>query len=116
MPAWTASVEWHAASAFKPESYRSLVGSATAVVHTLGTLLEHSSYKQAVRQSDAASLAGIFAKLLKGDNPLAQGTEGSYERTNKDSGAPFIPALRPILDSKTSRASPHCPQDLPERS
>ena len=69
-----------------PETYRSLVGSATAVVHTLGTLLENSSYKQAVRQSDAASLAGVFAKLLKGDNPLAKGTEGSYERINKDSG------------------------------
>jgi hypothetical protein len=64
------------ASAFKPETYRSLVGSATAVVHTLGTLLENAGYKQAIRQSDAASLAGIVAKLLKGDNPLAQGDRG----------------------------------------
>ncbi len=56
------------------------------MVHTLGTLLENSNYKQAIRQSDAASLAGYFAKLLKGDNPLAKGTEGSYERINKDSG------------------------------
>jgi len=56
------------------------------VVHTLGTLLENSSYKQAIRQSDAASLVGMFAKHLKGDNPLAKGSEGSYERINKDSG------------------------------
>ena len=56
------------------------------MVHTLGTLLENSSYKQAIRQSDAASLVGMFAKHLKGDNPLAKGSEGSYERINKDSG------------------------------
>lgn len=114
VPTWTSSVEWHAASAFKPETYRSLVGSATAVVHTLGTLLENSSYKQAIRQSDAASLASTFARLLKGENPLAKGAEGSYERINKDSGATIHPSSPKIL--KRYRASPYCPSDLSGRS
>ena len=102
VPTWTTAVEWHAASAFKQETYRSLVGSATAVVHTLGTLLENSGYKRAMRQSDAAGLAGYFATLLKGDNPLAKGTEGSYERINKDSGVCvlLVPVRRPIDSEK----------------
>lgn len=81
----------------------------------MGTLLEHETYKQAVRQSDAASLASIFAKVLQGDNPLAQGTEGSYERINKDSGARFVLVRGPVLKQRYC-ISPHCPSDLSERS
>ncbi|OXB34246.1 mitochondrial protein [Cryptococcus neoformans] len=88
-PAWVPKVSWHSASAFSPSSYSSLVSSSTAVVHTLGILLEDQGYKKAVREGDLMSLAGGFLKGLGGGdgNPLktAEEKRGGYEGMNRDS-------------------------------
>jgi hypothetical protein len=59
------------------------------VVHTLGTLLENNSYKQAVREGNIPTLmCGIFQTFV-GDsgNPLKKKTTSSgYEVMNRDSG------------------------------
>lgn len=87
--AWTRQVQWTKASAFDPPSYASLLSSSTAVVHTLGILLE-SDYKGAVRGGD---LFGLARSLLGGKgNPLKDTQGGSerrkngYEAMNRDSG------------------------------
>jgi hypothetical protein len=85
-------VKWTKASAFDPPSYASLVSSSTAVVHTLGILLE-SDYKGSVRGGDlvglAKSLLGV-GTAAKG-NPLsdkggASERRSGYEAMNRDSG------------------------------
>lgn len=90
---WTESVKWKAADAFEPESYRELVAGSSAVVHTLGILIEDEEYKKHVR---SGNLMGLVSSLLgQGEgNPLMRGlnVDGkgkqpmTYERMNRDSG------------------------------
>lgn len=92
-------MQWHKASAFEPSSYSDLVGNATAVVHTLGILLEDEGYKRAVRGGDILELVSALAKGVTGSgeasNPLKTSKEraSSYEAMNRDSGEwdPFPP-------------------------
>lgn len=90
MPAWTEKVEWHSASAFEPESYRGMLASTDAVVHTIGTLLEGGEYKQSIKSGNPAVAASTTLRSildgLNGSNPLKAGDEGSYESINRDSG------------------------------
>lgn len=89
-PAWTDKVEWHSASAFQPDLYKSIISSSDAVVHTIGTLLEGGEYKQSIKGGNPVEVAGTTLKGvlngLNGSNPLKRGEEGSYERVNRDSG------------------------------
>lgn len=83
-------VDWRSASAFNPSSYTSLLPSCTAVVSTLGILLEGDSYKQGGQASPLGVLKGMV-KGFTGDrgNPLGEkgGEEKrSYERMNRDAG------------------------------
>lgn len=60
------------------------------MVHTLGTLLESAEYKESLKRGDGIgaliSSARSAINSLNGRNPLASGTEGSYESVNHDSG------------------------------
>lgn len=64
----------------------------TAVVHTLGILLEDSGYKRAVADGNVAGVLGALAKGVTGSgeasNPLKTTKErsSSYEAMNRDSG------------------------------
>lgn len=89
-PAWTSKVNWQAANALRPETYADLLPGATAVVHTLGTLLEDTSYKTALKESNVPALLSTFvsrlASLDPGSvNPLKDPhKEGGYEQMNRD--------------------------------
>ncbi|KAH9180666.1 mitochondrial protein [Lactarius sanguifluus] len=85
-PAWTEKVEWLTADALRPETYSHLLPGVSAVVHTLGTLLADTSYKDALRRQDLASAAGsIFRSLTgAGGNPLEE-HRNAYETLNRDS-------------------------------
>lgn len=90
-PAWSTRISWHKASAFEPTSYSELISNSTAVVHTLGILLEDTGYKSSVRGGDVLgvgkALLGGLGILGDGEgNPLKKGKEGGYERINRDSG------------------------------
>jgi len=79
-------VEWLRADALRPETYSHLLPDASAVVHTLGTLLADTKYKDALRKQDLAGAAASFLRLMgAGRNPLEESTDG-YERLNRDSG------------------------------
>ncbi|KZT70160.1 NAD(P)-binding protein [Daedalea quercina L-15889] len=89
-PAWVSKVDWQAADALKPETYSRLLPGVTAVVHTLGTLLEDTRYKKALSEGNVPALVGIVASNVFGSgpsgNPLAsgEGRQDSYETLNRD--------------------------------
>lgn len=80
-------MEWLRADALRPETYLHVLPDASAVVHTLGTLLADTKYKEALRKQDLAGAAASFLQSLTGAgrNPLEESPDG-YERLNRDSG------------------------------
>jgi hypothetical protein len=80
-------VEWLRADALRPETYSYLLPGVSAIVHTLGTLLPDTKYKDALRRQDLASVAESFLRILTdvGRNPL-EDRPNAYERINRDSG------------------------------
>lgn len=89
-PKWASAVTWHRGSAFDPSTYSDLVGSSSAVVHTLGILLEDAGYKDAIRRNDLLGIAKALTSSIMGGNgnPLKSAAEKqkSYEGMNRDSG------------------------------
>ncbi|KAL4886936.1 hypothetical protein BJY04DRAFT_43987 [Aspergillus karnatakaensis] len=97
-PGWARSVEWAKADILKPETYKSLLKDANAVVHSMGILLE-ADYKGVVqgREPIVSGLQRAFSPSKRGSqNPLqrregealkAQETDGqfTYELMNRDS-------------------------------
>lgn len=80
-------MEWLRADALQPETFSHLLPDASAVVHTLGTLLPDTKYKDAIRKQDLAGAAASFLQSLTGagQNPLEERPNG-YKRLNRDSG------------------------------
>jgi hypothetical protein len=81
-------VEWLKADALRPETYSYLLPGVSAIVHTLGTLLLDTKYKEALRRQDLAGAAESFLRTLfmgVGHNPLEE-WPNAYERLNRDSG------------------------------
>ncbi|ORY31932.1 hypothetical protein BCR39DRAFT_465115 [Naematelia encephala] len=105
-PAWSQSVTYHAASAFDPPSFSSLVADSTAVVHTIGILLEDAKYKQNIRDGN---LLGLARSLLGVDagNPLktAQDKLSGYEGMNRDSALNILDAMLSPTPSSSSSSS-----------
>lgn len=98
-PSWASSVEWAKADLLKPESYKSFLTNASAVVHSMGILLE-ADYKGVVqgREPIVSGLQRAFSSSKLGSqNPLTR-HEGealqpkerdgqlTYELMNRDSG------------------------------
>ena len=73
-----------------PDSYKHLLSGVTGIVHTIGTLLENTRYKAALRDGNVPGLIGSLASDLcaKSGNPLEadQDKKGTYELLNRDSG------------------------------
>ncbi|KAG2158188.1 mitochondrial protein [Suillus bovinus] len=61
-PAWVERVEWRKADAMNPESYADILPGVDAVVHTVGTLLDNTQYKQKMNEGDILG----FIKYLTG--------------------------------------------------
>jgi len=85
MPGWTSSVHWKTANALKPETYTDLVRDKSAVVHTIGTLLPNTQYKDALRRGDIPSLLGALYQSMRGSNPLSE-ESNLYDVLNRDTG------------------------------
>lgn len=81
-------VDWQQADALRPETYGHLLRDKTAVVHTLGTLLEDPAYKAALGAGDVLGLLKAFAGRVGTRNPLEERvTAGGYDELNRDAGA-----------------------------
>ncbi|BEJ14573.1 hypothetical protein CspHIS471_0403400 [Cutaneotrichosporon sp. HIS471] len=109
-PKWVHAVQWHRASAFEPNTYRGLLADKSAVVHTLGILLEDAGYKDAIARGDVLGLLGGMLRGATGSgpasNPLKTAVEarGTYEAMNRDS------ALT-VLDTMLAEPSPPAPAE-----
>lgn len=100
-PSWASSVEWAKADILKPESYKPFLSGATAVVHSMGILLE-ADYKGVVqgREPIVGGLQRAFSSSKQGSQNLLERREGealeskerdgqlTYELMNRDSGKP----------------------------
>ncbi|KAL6716808.1 hypothetical protein ACLMJK_004720 [Lecanora helva] len=100
-PSWSGSVSWEKADVLKPDSYKSFLEGADAVVHSMGILLE-ADYKGVLtgKESLWGGLRRAFSERKGGSvrNPLERGmgeegelraSEGdgqvTYELMNRDS-------------------------------
>ncbi|KAJ5164627.1 uncharacterized protein N7500_006457 [Penicillium coprophilum] len=85
-PSWAGSVEWAKADILKPESYKSHLNGASAVVHTMGILLE-ADYKGVVqgREPILSGLQRAFStSKLGSQNPLTRQEGEALEPKEKD--------------------------------
>lgn len=100
-PTWSHKVTWERADILSPSTYTPLLTSATAVVHTMGILLE-SDYKGVVRgeESPITAFTRLFSEARAGSqNPMtkkegedlkpqepanASGNKITYELMNRD--------------------------------
>ncbi|KAJ5126103.1 hypothetical protein N7448_005413 [Penicillium atrosanguineum] len=97
-PSWASSVEWAKADMLKPESYKPFLNGASAVVHSMGILLE-ADYKGVVqgREPILSGLQRAFSSSKLGSQDLLSRKEGealepkendgqlTYELMNRDS-------------------------------
>ncbi|KAJ5899784.1 hypothetical protein N7495_004528 [Penicillium taxi] len=97
-PPWASSVEWAKADILKPESYKQFLSGATAVVHSMGILLE-ADYKGVVQGTEpiVSGLQRAFSSSKLGSQDLLSRKEGealqskerdgqlTYELMNRDS-------------------------------
>ncbi|OJD28066.1 hypothetical protein ACJ73_00522 [Blastomyces percursus] len=97
-PRWAKSVEWAKADILKPATYKPFLKEASAVVHSMGILLE-ADYKGIVqgKESVISGLQKLFASSRPGSqNPLQRqegeeliakeaGGQLTYELMNRDS-------------------------------
>ncbi|PYH96769.1 NAD(P)-binding protein [Aspergillus ellipticus CBS 707.79] len=97
-PSWASSVEWAKADILKPETYKPFLSGATAVVHSMGILLE-ADYKGVVqgREPVLSGLQKAFSSSRPGSQDPLQRREGealqakerngqfTYELMNRDS-------------------------------
>ncbi|RJE20630.1 hypothetical protein PHISCL_07041 [Aspergillus sclerotialis] len=97
-PSWASSVEWAKADVLKPETYKPFLKGASAVVHTMGILLE-ADYKGVVqgREPIISGLQRAFSSSKLGSQNPLQRREGeklepkerdgqlTYELMNRDS-------------------------------
>ena len=101
-------MEWLSGDALQPETYSHLLPGVSAVVHTIGTLLADSKYKDALRRQDLAGAVDSFLTGLTGPgrNPLEE-RPSDYERLNRDSGLwrPFLFVTVDDVDVRSSAKS-----------
>lgn len=82
---------WRKGDAFQPETFADLLPEVDGVVHTLGTLIEDSRYKNAMKDGDFFALVRSFCHSVGGEgtNPLgrldANVRRNSYDAMNRDS-------------------------------
>ncbi|KAJ6128434.1 hypothetical protein N7471_009651 [Penicillium samsonianum] len=85
-PSWAGSVEWAKADILKPESYKPHLNGASAVVHSMGILLE-ADYKGVVqgREPILSGLQRAFStSKLGSQNPLTRQEGEALEPKEKD--------------------------------
>jgi len=110
-PAWTSNVDWQKGDALDPDSYTHHLADATAVVHTLGTLIEGAKYKEALKEGSLPGLISSLTSVLGSSNPLgAADAKTSYATLNRDSALRVCEAYistRPSLPLTKPRSFVH---------
>lgn len=74
-------VEWRKADALNPATYADILPTVNAVVHTIGTLLDNTNYKQKMAEGD---VMGFIKSIAGRSNPAGP---SAYETLNYETGA-----------------------------
>ena len=85
-PSWSHKVSWERADILKPNTYAPLLKGATAVVHTMGILLE-ADYKGVLRgqESPISGLMRAFSTNKQGaQDPMTRGKDEKLKPQEKD--------------------------------
>ncbi|KAH9484347.1 MIOREX complex component 2 [Psilocybe cubensis] len=111
-PAWTSNVDWQRGDALQPQTFAHLLPNVDGVVHTLGTLIEDSSYKRAVQDGNVAALFGSLTKrFFDSGNPLEKRSDSGnltgYDALNRDSALRVCEAF---LSSPAGTSDPNAPR------
>ena len=104
-------VDWQKGDALDPDSYSHHLSDATAVVHTLGTLIEGAKYKEAIKEGNFPGLISSLTSTLGSSNPLdAADAKTSYATLNRESALrackTYI-SIKPSLSLAKPRAFVH---------
>lgn len=83
-PEWASQVEWHIANAFDPPTYSDKLEGASAVVHTMGILIEED-YKSVLTGKESI-VSGL--KKAFDSREMDRGEQLTYEKMHRDSGMP----------------------------
>jgi hypothetical protein len=97
-------VDWQKGDALHPQTFTHLFPGVDGIVHTLGSLLENNSYKNALKENNIPALLGSLFQSATSDfgGPLEQerNNNTSYEVINRDSGEYFtFPETRNLSGS-----------------
>ncbi|KAE8349672.1 hypothetical protein BDV28DRAFT_56746 [Aspergillus coremiiformis] len=86
-PSWASSVKWAKADMLKPETYKPFLSGATAVVHSMGILLE-ADYKGVVqgREPIISGLQRAFGSSKLGSQNLLRRRDGEALQTKERDG------------------------------
>ena len=90
-PEWASKVEWHRANVFDPSTYSEKLEGASAVVHTMGILIEED-YKGVLTGKEPI-ISGL--KKAFDNREKDRGAQLTYECMNRDSGSQFNSATTP---------------------
>lgn len=106
-PGWASEVEWAKADILKPATYKPFLKDATAVVHTMGILLE-ADYKGVVQGRES-----IISGLQRAFSPSKRGTQ---DPLNRDNGEELRPQERDgqLTYEVMNRDTGKCPVSEPE--
>jgi hypothetical protein len=74
-------VEWRKADALNPATYADILPTVNAVVHTIGTLLDSTDYKQKMAAGD---VMGFIKSVAGRSNPSGP---SAYDTLNYETGA-----------------------------
>lgn len=89
-PEWASKVEWHKANVFEPSTYSGKLEGASAIVHSMGILIEED-YKGVLTGKEPI-ISGL--KKAFDNREKDRGAQLTYESMNRDSGSHYLTLLR----------------------
>ncbi|SCV00632.1 LAMI_0G06326g1_1 [Lachancea mirantina] len=89
---WISEVNWRQCDVFDVNGYNEYLQDATNVVHSIGILLEDSSYKQKLKSNEPFKMSSP----QWGNNPLKKDSKFTYEMMNKQSALKIAEELAKI--------------------
>ena len=82
-PAWASQVDWHKADVFDPNTYSDKLSNASAVVHSMGILIEED-YKGVLTGKEPI-ISGLKKAFSSGERDKKKEKQLTYEAMNRDS-------------------------------
>lgn len=82
---WVDQVQWKKGNIFEPETYKHQLEGVDAVVHSIGTLFEDTSYKESLNTSITSNSIQKLGNLFTKGNPMEKSEHKTYGAIQRDS-------------------------------